>query len=1014
MDKMDMGLLLDFTNDPQIKQNFMGELRQDKTSRILYSTDASIYQIEPLGVAFPRTAEDLIVLTETAARYELPILPRGSGSSLAGQAIGRALIIDCSRYMNKIIEVNQEEQTAIVEPGVILSTLNKQISPYQLQFGPDPASAERATIGGCIGNNAAGAHSIIYGMTADHVKAVDVIFSDGSQATLVEINLHAAQFKSEVGNSVESRFYKTALDIRSDYRDEIQKRWPLTWRRASGYNLNYLLPWSPTTPPQWFSNPEWFSASPVPMPYPPISEGNINLAPLIAASEGSLAVISKTKLRLVKKPRFTILAVLSYNNIIDACENVESILNHNPSAVELIPRSLISLARSVPAYAPLTSFVDHFCVDGKDPEALLVVEFSGNVMEALQGKVKSLEQNPWIVEAAEDQKKVWDVRKVGLGILMSRPGAHKPIAFIEDTAVPVNRLGEFVREIQKILMDHNTTAEFYAHASAGCLHIRPILNLKSAQGVSDLRSIAEQTVALTMRLGGTVSAEHGDGIARGEWLKTTYGENILLAFRNMKYAVDPKGILNPGKVVDPPQMDTNLRYGSNYLFSGWSPTFLFKNDKNNEDLTNSIEQCNGAGVCRKIDGVMCPSFQASQDEMHSTRGRANLLRALISGKFPSHSFGVQAVREALDLCLACKGCKSECPSGVDIARLKYEFFQNYYSNQGHRRHLRDYLFGYIGNFSMIGHPFAPVVNYVLGKKLTQILGEQLFGLTPYRQFPKLSRLSLQTRWQKLYRQKTSGKAMVEDVLVLSDSFTEYFQPHIGISALEVLSLVGCNIHILQTKGAGRTLISKGFLVPARKYGRKLLEEIKALDPNGTMPILGIEPSEIYTLRDEFLDLFSDDPIIQNISSRSYLLDEFLIRPDAKGTIRLSRLSFSDQEFNKKVLFHGHCYQKAQPPSTDGFPTGVPASLTLLKSAGYSVQLIECGCCGMAGAFGYEKEHYDFSQRVAEYALFPAIRKAREIDQSIVLCTPGISCHSQIQDGIGITPFHPIQLIANRL
>ena len=372
------------------------------------------------------------------------------------------------------------------------------------------------------------------------------------------------------------------------------------------------------------------------------------------------------------------------------------------------------------------------------------------------------------------------------------------------------------------------------------------------------------------------------------------------------------------------------------------------------------------------------------------------------------------LKEALDLCLACKGCKSECPSGVDIARLKYEFFNYYFGKLSHRRQVRDYLFGYIGNLAVVGHPFAPLINKILGMKKIQKFGEQIFGLTSHRPFPILSRRSMESSWHELSWQYSIGSTPIENVLVLSDAFTEFFQPQIGFTALKVLALAGCRIHILPTKSAGRTLISKGFLEAARKHGKNLLKDIRAMDPEGKMPIVGIEPSEIYTLRDEYLELFSDDPCMQNIASRSYLLDEFLIRPDANGVIRLSKLSLNDKEYNKKVIFHGHCYQKAQPPAADGFPMGVPASITLLKNAGYSVQTIDSGCCGMAGAFGYEKEHYEFSLRVAEYALFPAIRKALKVNNSVVVCTPGISCHSQIQDGIGITPYHPIQLIENRL
>ncbi len=1006
----------EFINELKSQRNFSGEIRHDRTTKILYSTDASIYRIEPLGVAFPTSSDDLINLVETANQYNVPMLARGSGSSLAGQAIGKALIIDCSRHLNKIVEINKDEQTAVVEPGLILNKLNRAISPFRLQFGPDPASAERATIGGCIANNAAGAHSILYGMTADHILSLDVILADGSTATFSELSIPSALNIASEENSYESRFYRKALYIRDHYSDEIHKRWPETWRRASGYSLNYLLPWSSTQPPQWENNATWFQHHPNPLPYPPIQKNNINLAPIIAGSEGTLAIVYRAKLRLVKKPHCTALGVIGFQSIIEACEAVQEILSHEPSAVELIPQSLIDLARSVPAYAPLTTFVDHLKVRGQDPEAYLVVEFSGDEMGTILEKLRKVDQNMWIAETSEIQKKVWDVRKVGLGILMSRLGDQKPVAFIEDTAVPVNRLAEFVREIVKILDGYGTKAEFYAHASAGCLHIRPILSLKTSQGVKNLRAIAEQTVELTQRLGGAVSAEHGDGIARGEWLEKTYGKKIVQAFEELKTAVDPKGLLNPGKIVHPPKMDQNLRYGEMYAPKSWSPVFHFSEDKQiqgEKGLVQAIEQCNGAGVCRKSEGVMCPSFQASQEEMYSTRGRSNLLRALISGQFPSEGEGYQAVKEALDLCLACKGCKSECPSGVDVAKLKYEFFNHYYQHLKYKRFLRDYLFGYIGTLAKIGHSFAPVVNYFLSTKVIKNLGERFMGLSSQRQFPKMERQSLESQWKNRYP-KYCAVPIEEEILFLSDAFTEYFQPHIGIKALEVLAALGCKIQILPTRGAGRTLISKSFLEAAKKYGLNLLKDIQTLDPEGKIPIVGIEPSEIYTLRDEYRDFFPDDEQVRRIAERTFTIEEFLVRPDRNGRVRSEKLSYKKGTSPEKILYHGHCYQKAQPPAADGFPNGVAASEKLLKAAGYSVQIIDDGCCGMAGAFGYESEHYEFSMHVAELTLLPSIRNAKQADPAYLFSASGVSCHAQIQDSSGIEPLHPIELISMKL
>jgi FAD/FMN-containing dehydrogenase len=683
------------------------DLRTDEVTKILYSTDASIYQIEPIGVAFPRTQDELAAICEISYQYKIPILPRGSGSSLAGQAIGPALIIDCSRYVNRIVNINQDEKTAIVEPGLILSQLNKTLSKYGLQFGPDPASAERATMGGSLANNATGAHSIQYGMAVDHLFAAEVVLSDGSLACFNEVSLDKAS-KFTQSDSIESNLYKTALMIRKEFSNEVYARWPKTWRRVSGYNINYLIPWSSTSPPNWYrddsnkivrENENRFSSETD--RYPPAGKDTINLAKIIAGSEGTLAVIKNATINLVELPRYTILGVVPYQNIAQACDDIPDLLLHRPSVIELIPNNLISLARAIPAYAHQLGFLDELMMHHTDKVALLVVEFSGDNFEQLSEKASHLGRNVIIAYSKADQQKIWGIRKAGLGILMSRMGDVKPISFIEDTAVPVEQLGKFVREMERIMIEHDTEADFYAHASAGCLHIRPLINLKREDGIKKLRLIAEATVDLTLRLGGAVSAEHGDGIARSEWLDKAYGPKILSAFRLIKEAIDPYNLLNPGKIIDPQPMDTNLRYVKERPSIDWQPVMNFS-PKDMEagilGLPASIEMCNGAGVCRKLDGVMCPSFQVTSDEMHSTRGRANLLRAMIFNRFNSSNMAQKVVFEALDYCLACKGCKAECPSAVDMAKLKYEYLNHYYRQPGNRRKLRDYLFGFIGNF----------------------------------------------------------------------------------------------------------------------------------------------------------------------------------------------------------------------------------------------------------------------------------------------------------------------------
>ena len=993
------------------QEHYSGELSFSEASKILYSTDASIYQIEPKGVAFPKNQDDLVAIIRAANLVQLPVTARGSGSSLAGQAIGSSLIIDCSRYLNRIIEVDLQNQQVVLEPGVILSSLNKKLSAHKLQFGPDPASADRATIGGCIANNATGAHSIVYGMTGDHLSEVDVILSDGNPALFQQMTIKKLDMLA-AGNDLLSGIARVVKNIRENYSDEIKENWPVTWRRVSGYNINYIIPWSATIPPLWSeSSKDWKISAEGDFPYPPINHNTLNFAHLLAGSEGTLGIINQAKLNLVPKPEYSILVVKAYSGIANACDEIPGLLELKPTAIELIPQSLIKLARSVPAYAHLLTFVSELSESGEDPAALLVMEFSGKVFAKLREIANKFNSSAYIAESAAAQQQVWAVRKVGLGILMSRQGDHKPVAFIEDMAVPVNNLSVFVREMERILSEHGTQVDFYAHASAGCLHIRPIINLKSASGVKNLRSIAEKAVALTLQLKGAISAEHGDGLARSEWITVAYGNKINEVFRELKNAADPSNLLNPGKIIDPPRMDTNLRYGETYATKVWQPVFTYgkPKDKKNIGIAEAVEQCNGAGVCRKTDGVMCPSFQASHDEMHSTRGRANLLRAMISGQIPEDYKSEKMVKNALDLCLACKGCKSECPSGVDIAKLKYEFLEYYYKQPRNNHPWRDFLFGYIHAFGKLGYPVRSIVNYIFKNRLFLEASDTFLGLSRKRPFPVYAPNSLENIWNKRAKY---NHGFSEKVLFLSDAFTEYFHVESGFAALRILELTGSEVVILPVLGAGRTLISKGFLTAAKSYAWQLITAIKKLDPTGKYSVIGIEPSEIYTLKDEFMDFFPEDPYVHDLSQRSWMADEFLLRPELNGQPRVSKLTLSDTTSKIKVLLHSHCYQKAQPPAEDGFPTGTSATVKLLETFKFNVELIEAGCCGMAGAFGYESEHYAFSQKVGELSLFPTIREHQNNTEQFIVSVSGVSCHTQIEDGTSIKPIHPMQLVNN--
>ena len=792
-----MPLNSDFISE--LRKRFAGDIRLDLGSRLLYSTDASIYQIEPLGVVIPRTEEDLQAAVELAAKYHIPILPRGSGSSLAGQAIGEALILDCSRWLDRILDIDPESKTATVEPGVILSNLNKAVSKFGLQFGPDPASAERATMGGVIANNATGAHSILYGMTADHLLSADVIHADGSLATWREMEINNLDLNS---GSIFSSIISTAVEIWSNYSDEIKAHSPRSWRNSAGYRLNYLLPWSPSRPPQWNRKD-----------YPDVKAHTINLAYLLAGSEGTLGVIKRASISLVSKPKHTILGILNYGSIAEACDVVPGLLKYAPSAIELIPQLILRLARGVPAYARQMEWIPSAEANINEPPAILVVEFSGDNPEDLHKAVRRLRQDVVIIDSVEEQARVWNIRKVGLGILDSRPQSARPVAFIEDCAIPVENLGEFVREIERILAEHNTEGGIYAHASAGCLHIRPILDLRTGQGVHFLREIAEQTLAMTLRLGGSMSSEHGDGIARGEWLKQIYGGEVVEAMRALKNAADPLGLLNPQKMFDAPPMDSNLRYGIKYEVKAWSPGMDFAH---NGGFVTAIEQCNGQGVCRKETGVMCPSFQATRDEKYSTRGRANLLRAMIRRGSGNQIVGMekqelggidrpsqtrsrlelsakkelsQEVFDAMDLCLACKGCKAECPSGVDMAKLKFAFQAEYYKN--HRRFFRDFLFGYFHITAGILSSIAPVVNFVVGFDLFRRFTTTLMKITPSRPFPKFS----------LKKAKVKPLPRHQKVLFLRDPFTHYIEPDVEQAAFDLLFAMNYDVELLSTVGA---------------------------------------------------------------------------------------------------------------------------------------------------------------------------------------------------------------------
>jgi len=978
-----MSLHPDFVNE--LHKHFTGDIRLDTASRILYSTDASMYQIEPLGVAIPKTQDDLQSAVELAVKYKIPILPRGAGSSLGGQAIGEALILDCSRWLDSILDIDPESRTATVEPGVVLSTLNAASVKFGLTFGPDPASAERATMGGVIGNNATGAHSILYGMSADHLLSADVILGDGTLETW--------------DISKKSKLSPTLQIVREQYADAIKTNYPKTWRNSAGYRLNYLLPWSPSTPPQWIG--ETYPAN--------LKDGTWNLAPLLAGSEGTLAVMRCAKVNLVPKQRHTILGVLSYQSIADACDDVPRLLGFNPSAIELIPRMILRLARSVPVYARQMGWIIG------DPAAVLIVEFSGDQPSALKDALRKIGKLLAIAESQEEQTRVWNVRKVGLGILDSRPQAARPVAFIEDCAIPVEELGEFVREVERIMSGHGTEGGIYAHASAGCLHIRPVLNLQSGEGVRALRMIGEQVHALTMSLGGSMSSEHGDGIASGEFIERTYGKELTDAMRMLKHVADPDNLLNPSKLFDAPPMDTHLRFGESYQVKSWNSALHFDHERG---LAGAIEHCNGQGVCRKTNGVMCPSYQATREEQNSTRGRANLLRALIVSNTSTvmrNEELTDAVAGALDLCLACKGCKAECPSGVDMAKLKYEFENQYYKT--HHRPLRDYVFGYFHVTAKIASVIAPFANVMMENRLLKKMVAKMLGITDKRPFPKFT-------MQRAKPLTTKSSKHEKKIIFLSDPFARYIEPQVEQAVFDVLSVCGYDVQVLPMLGAGASLLSKGFIGAAKLHAGKILDALIQVDPKHEAAIVGIEPPEIYCLKNDYLDLIPErKDEIASRSAQTWMLDEYLLRSDSFSKLRIGTKGQENNDSdeteeneigsshcNDRILFQPHCHQRAEGLAPDGLLSGTSATVELLRVCGYDVDVLETGCCGMAGTFGYEVEHYALSMQVGALKLFPILKGLENENRQLKVAGTGAACRMQIKQGAGVEAVHPILLV----
>ncbi len=977
-----------------------GEVRFDPYSRLLYSTDASAYQIEPLGVVIPKDRADVQAALEIATKHQVPVLARGGGSSLAGQAVGAALILDFSKYMRHILEINPEEQWVRAEPGVVCDALNAALKPHGFMYGPDPASSNRATVGGMLANNSTGAHSVLYGMTADHILAVDGFLADAAPAHFSALDPAALAAKLAAPGR-EGDLYRGVHALVTQHADLIRDRFPKVWRRASGYSLNYLTPSrsTPHAPRLTYgftaSQPAgWYSPSPYPL------AGDFNLAKLMVSSEGTLAVVTEAKINVVPRPKRTALCVVHFDSIAAAADATPIILECHPAAIELIDAVMINLTRAIPAYARQLTFIQG------NPGAILVVEFFGDTEAELVGKLDTLEQHlrrhnigQAFVRAltAREQDNVWGVRKVGLGILQSMKGDAKPLAFMEDVAVPVDRLGEYVRATERLFVEFGVDSAYYAHASAGCLHIRPVISLKKPAGVQKMRAIGAAILDIVIAMGGAMSGEHGDGYSRSIWNGKLFGPELYGAFREVKQLFDPTGRLNPGKIIDPPDMTENLRYSHYHSPNYQVPEFkTHLNFQPEGGFISAIEQCNGAGVCRKADGTMCPSYMATRDEEHSTRGRANALRAAISGRLPQSAFTSERMHAVLDLCLECKACKAECPSGVDMAKIKYEYLAQYQA--AHGVPLRSRFFANINRLSALAQPLASVLNPLLNLAPTRWLNEKILGIASQRRLPPFAARTFRAQFSNLQPSITNPQLPItKSVVLFTDTFTNYNHPEIGLAAVKVLEAAGYQVRLAGHGCCGRPMISKGLLAEAKaaaEYNVAALDEFAAQ----SIPILGLEPSCLLTLRDEYLDLLPGDPRARRVAGQTYLVEEFL-----SGLAERGELKIKWKPEAQTVLVHGHCYQKAL--------TGTGALLAMLRLPGWEVNEINSGCCGMAGAFGYEAEHYALSQAIGGERLFPAVAAA---PRETRLAASGMSCRHQIEGGTGRVPRHPIELLAEAI
>lgn len=940
-----------------LAQAIEGDVRFDVVSRALYSTDASVYQIEPLGVVLPRSREDLVRLVGLCARHRCPLTMRGGGTSQAGQAIGPGLIADTSKYLHRVLDLNVEERWVRVEPGIVLDELNSALRPHGLRFAPDISTASRATLGGMMANNSSGARSVLYGKTIDHVLEQEVALSDGSVAHFGPLTPTDLETACE-GSSLSARCHRVVRSLAAAHAAEIERRFPKVLRRVGGYNLDA------------FTTPD--------LPF--------NLARLMVGSEGTLGVVLSARLSLVPLPRAKAVLVVQFGDLLESLAATPIILRHGPSAVEVMDRFILDHTRQS---AALDALRQGF-IEG-DPASLLCIEFYADRAEDLPPRLEAVERDlrarglgyryqPVLDLAA--QARVWSLREAALGLSMAMKSDAKSISFVEDTAVAPEKLRDYIDRFLAIVRRHGTSAGIYAHASVGCLHVRPVVNLKTDAGVRMFEGIANEVADLVLEFGGALSGEHGDGLVRSPFMKKMYGPVLYDAFRTIKRTFDPHGILNPGKIVDAPPLTSNLRFGAGYTTP--RPATHFSYD-DYDGLGGAVDMCSGLGVCRKtIDGTMCPSFMATREERHSTRGRANVLRLAMAGRLGESGLGDAGVYDTLDLCLECRACKAECPVGVDMARFKSEFLADYWSRHGTAVEAR--ILGNVHSAAAWGSRLAPLSNWLAPSLKT--LGGRILGIDRRRTLPRFARRTLARQVPATDRDAR--------VLLFNDTFTNHFDPSIGLAALDVLRAAGLRVGLAPNGCCGRPQISKGLLPAASRLAARNAE---ALYPHAEAghQILFCEPSCLSAVREDAPALLRGDVRrkAETVARAAVLFEEF-------AATLVPRLTLAQGP--PSILLHGHCHQQSM-----GL---VPAAAGLLSMIpGSTVVNLDAGCCGMAGSWGYAREHYDLSRAIGERKLFPAVRGRAP---GAVVAAAGTSCRHQLRDFTGVEAVHPAVLLQSLL